>query len=345
MGNVAKTLQTITDRADMKTILNRGSAPAEVACVSRKVLSWWSYDLYSRKLGPATEGTELDLAALLSALVDRGAVIVLPTYKTSTPRTQKAGEHVISASQRHGKLTAVLSNQDTFKFSVRIFDANVITTDSVGKHRTFNITNEDGDWYDGWTDLQFIPTAKENDFLVDQFTEQASIAFKHFVAKGRWTSFFGQYYIIAKTLEQRLVEQNAYWRKAIKDMQEEGIRHPKQGSSTRDKGQSKTVSCFRAEVDVPFYGEFNKISETEELRVASRLLEKLRFLIRATEYAYWCKAYTLGVRDDIFPAWLQNVAWEDYKKPRSRTVWQRLKLSNDVALRMRVYDKKITVKA
>ena len=263
---IAKTLQTITEKPEMKTILDRRSTPGDVAAVCDKVLSWWSYDLYTRKLGPATEkGTELDLAAFLSALVDRGAVVILPTYRASTPRTKTEGEHVVSAEQRHGKLTAMLANQETFKFSVRIFDANVITTDSVGKHRTFNITNELGGWHDGWTDLRFLPTAEENSFLTEQFNKQASVAFKHFVAEGRWTSFYGQFFLIAKALEQRLVEENAYWRKVIKDMLQEGIRYPSNGDGKRErhvtvteKGQSKTVTCFQAEVDVPFHGEFGR---------------------------------------------------------------------------------------
>ena len=390
---VAKTIETITEKPEMKTILDRRSTAGDIAAVCDNVLGWWSYDLYTRKLGPASdEGTELDLAALLSALVDRGAVVILPTYKASTPRTKTEGEHVVSAEQRHGKLTAVLANTETFKFSVRIFDANVVTTDSVGKHRTFNITNERGAWYDGWTDLQFLPTAKENSFLTEQFTEQAGVAFKHFVAKGRWTSFFGQYYIIAKALVQRLVEENAYWRSAIKDMLQEGIRHPGHGGASlrstgrwyhargvkrarrgavTEAGQKKTVTCFEAEVDVPFQNEYGKVVENEatlvaletHLRSRTQMLERLRFLTRATEFAYdrqiEAKAFAAGlpglpgrhlhVVEDwwpgtAFPSWLQGVAWEDYKKPRSKTVWQRLELTDEVALRMRLVDRKITVK-
>ena len=78
---------------------------------------------------------------------------------------------------------------------------------------------------------------------------------------------------------------------------------------------------------------------TDGLRMRTQTLEKLRFLIRATEFAF--DKYG---RNRAFPTWLQGVAWEDYKKPRSKTVWKRLELTSDVALRMRNVDRKITVK-
>lgn len=369
---IAATLANITENQHMKLILDRRTPHSDLMLAIGRVFGDWSYDLYQRKPGPAYKdgvftGTDLDLAALLSALCDRGAVVILPKYKASTPRTHVEGEHVVSAEQRHGKLTAVLSNQETFKFSVRIYDANVVTTDSVGKHRTFNITDVDGSWYDGWTDLQFIPTAKENDFMSenDLFAEQAEVAFKNFIHPNRWTSFFGQYYIMAKALEQRLSEENTYWRKAIKDMLQEGIRYKGTGKqrsrhvATTEKGTSKTVTCFEAEVDVPFHGEFARVVENEDsletltklLRDRTQILERLRFLIRATEFAYDKRLRTAkdSLRADwwpgeSFPTWLQGVSWEEYKKPRSKIVWQRLELSDDVALLMRLVDRKVTVK-
>jgi hypothetical protein len=362
MTKIAKTLTDVTNQPAMQVILDRRSSPGDIMAVSQEMLDAWKYDLYTRKPGPAYKdgtfvGTDLDLAALLYALVDRGAVVILPKYKSRTPATHTEGVHVVDPENRYGKIMGLVSNQSTFNFSVRILDAKVITTDSVGKPRTYNITDENGDWYEGWEKLNFLPTAAENDFMTtnELFAEQAHIAFKNFVAPGRWTSFFGQYYLMAKTMEARLVEENAYWRAAIRDMLNEGIRYPSRGGrpidkplTVTEKGQSKVVKSFQVEVDVPWMGQYPRIVENEEtlvsltqgLRDRERTLEQVRFLVRVTEFAYYKKLQS----GESFPTWVQDAAWEDFKKPRSKTVWQRLTLSDEVALRRRVWDKKIVVK-
>ncbi len=73
--------------------------------------------------------------------------------------------HPTSSKNRNGKITNLTSNKDLFSFGVRIEDENVETDEKIGDFRTFNLTDYAGEWYDGWSSIQFSPTAKENSFL------------------------------------------------------------------------------------------------------------------------------------------------------------------------------------
>lgn len=369
---VAGTLTSVLDDKLMQAILDRRTSDSEILEISQEVLGFWDYDLFKRKPGPAYRegvfvGTDLDLACFLYALSDRGAVIELPVYKSLRPKTRTEGERVVSKQHRHGKIMGLVSNKDTFIFSVKILDANVVTTSEVGAPRNFAITKFDGDWYEGWHVIIFDPTAKENDFLTknDLWTGNRVI-FKNFVHPNRWTSFYGQYYLKTKALMQRLRDQNQFDRVLVKEMQNCGVKFPSSGKgappyagrkTTKEKGSSIKVAAFEVEVDLPFQGEFvgceftptNLARLSDRIREYSRIVTKLQFMTRATELAFYNRCKN---SEEPMPAWIRNATWQrGYTEKGKRTAWDRLVLFQPavgelgVSIRKRLYEKSEEVAA
>ena len=165
---VASTLKTMMESKIMKCILDRGCKIEDVASIA---VGWWGYDLMSRKPSAAYDqygvfqGTDLDLACFMYELAGRSAVINIPHYEAQTQTKARTDQKLKSTANRHGELINVLANKDFFSFNIRIIDQNVIGEDKVGDFRTFSLTNKDGSWYDGWKTLDFLPSAKENDFI------------------------------------------------------------------------------------------------------------------------------------------------------------------------------------
>lgn len=372
MKIVARTLEALVTSDTMSRILDR-SAPVDDLIPS--VLSHWSYDLYSRKPAAALlengalTATDLDLACFLSALVERSAVINLPTYERRRAQTVRAGERVLSADNRHGKVMSLSANKEVFSFSVRIQDMNVIQTDevmgdSVGAPRNFMLVDIDGSWHDGWSRIQFMPTAKENTFLSDRklWTDNV-VYFKNFVHPNRWISFYGSPYFLTKVLIDRLEEETKFYRAEEKKLLAAGVRWPPRDgandsggpkewpTSTRGDYSTIKVDAFECEADAPFIKFFPALEMSTEAMVANSkrvreltytLLPQLRFAARATELAY----YKAGAKDHAFPHWIQGAEWDtDYVQKGKRTVWNRLVLKQvypwqlGFALRYRVYSK------
>lgn len=362
---VANTLKRILDHKLMKTMLDKGS---NIDTTVEEVLAFWNFDLYSRKPGPAYkngvfEGTDLDMAAFLYALVDRGAVINLPEYKAAGPSRVKEGQVLTSKENRHGPLLGLVANKDVFKFSVKVKDMNVMTSESVGDYRTFSLTGPDGNWYDGWKQIDFMPSANENNFINDNklwFGNQ--IVFKNFIHPNRWTSFYGQYYFLTKAMMERLSDEASYYKAVVKEMLAAGIDYPesdkKESVTTYPVGGSakEKVEAFEVEIDIPeFTGEYAPIEHNQEnlvkySRLANdyiyKIIPKLRFMTRATEFAL--KQHG----DDTTPSWMNDVKWErDYVQKGKRKKWDRLVLfqpapgQTGVALRKRVFEKSIAVSA
>lgn len=357
---VAKTLKTILDNPIMLDIMDKSKDMTETI---KEVSSWWKYDLFSRKPGPAYDedgvfvGTDLDLACFLYELADRNAVINIPTYKSLRKTRIKEGQSVVSKDNRHGSLLGLNSNKNTFIFSVRIKDMNVMTTDSVGDYRNFSLTDMSGEWYDGWKKIEFLPTAKENTFLNEsKILEGNHITFKNFSHPNRWTSFFGQYYFITKCLIDRLTEEASYYNSEVKKMLEAGIQYPPTEAPTEwpkqesEKGKSIKVKAFNVEIDIPEndstfpvyeYNQENLVKLTKlRKEYVYKTIPKLRFATRATELSYY------NQRSDVLPHWLEDVKWEnDYVVPGKRTKWQRLVLfqpgvgERGVAIRKREFEK------
>lgn len=361
---VAKTLKSISSNPIVSVILDK---TADIRPVIEKVQKYWGYDLFSRTPGAAYRdgvfvGTDLDLAAFLYALIGREAAINIPRYKSMREKNFKSSEIVTSKENRHGHLVSLVSNKETFIFSIRIRDMNIMNAAGVGDYRTFSLTGFDGTWYDGWDTLQFIPSAKENDFLkkTDILTD-GSIVFSNFIHPNRWTSMYGQYYFITKLLIDRLTAESSHYFSEIKRMIAEGVEYPEAEAPTvwespDKKGETKSikVQAFNAEVDYPADGsEFPVYENTQENLVMLTKKRKdfvykttphLRFMTRATEQAFATHINTRGL--DSMPSWLKDVKWEEgYKQKGKRTLWNRLVYfqpgvgETGVALRFRQYEK------
>lgn len=358
---IAKTLLNVLEHPIMMGIMDRQFDP-DVLIDDTK--GWWGFDLYTRKPGPALKdgifvGTDLDLACFLSTIADRGAVINIPEYKSMRPRSIRQGERVVSRDNRHGPIMSLSANKDLFSFSIKIKDANVITTDEVGKPRNFTITDPSGDWYSGWNRLEWDPSKKENTFLTEnELWTDNRVVFKNFVHPNRWTSFYGHHYFITKALIARLKEQSSNYYQQIKRMLDEGIRYPETGDgakkkwppTSREEGKSVKFRALEVEIDIPEYAnEYPEFASTQDnLVVLSntrnnwvyRIIPNLSFAVRCTELAFF--KYGAG----RMPGWLANVDWEeDFKLPGKRIKWDRLKIMQpcvgefSVAIRKRVREK------
>ena len=368
MKTVAKTILDMTSGDTLSAILDYSQS---VGAIAETLLEHWSYDLYARKPGPAyfENGvfvpTDLDLACFMSALVDRGAVINLPTYEGRRPKVTREGERVLSARNRHGKVLGLSANKEVFSFSTRIEDMNVVSQDAagqdkVGAFRSFMLVDIDGSWHEGWSKIEFMPTAQENDFLKDKELWTAStVFFKNFVHPNRWISFYGQYYFLTKALIARLEMENEHKREQEKTLLASGLSFPTSGDgakqewpkSTQGGSVAEKVQAFACEVDVPWTGTLRPLERTVEALVANAkrikllqygILPRLRFAVRATELAF----VRAGMKEHPMPSWMQGAKWEeDYVVPGKRNKWNRLvhvqKRPGQIgfALRYRVYEK------
>jgi len=369
MKKIAGTLVNVLNTDEMQLIIDKGQS---VKPVIERLTDYWSYDLFTRKPGAAYTddgifvGTDLDLAAFLFALAERGAVINIPQYKSRRPAQIAEGQTVVSKDNRHGKILGLSANKENFSFSIRINDANVMTTDSVGDFRNFMLVDIDGKWYDGWKAVEFVPNAKENDFLTNNSLWSGnSVVFKNFVHPNRWVSLYGQYYFITKALIDRLTEEAKFLKDTAEMMRKRGVKIGGGGAEKKEwpkktvvgKGESIKIKAFEAEVDHPdITGEFvvSKLFSEKDQSLLLKAVEdtarsytysiipKLRFAARATEYAFF-----LNSNDgEKMPAWIQNAKWErGYILPGKKKIWNRLVIARGIALRYRVFDKSEIVAA
>jgi hypothetical protein len=339
--HVAQTLMNVNIHPVTLDVMDRGIEDLFPAIT--EVQSWWGYDLFKRKPGPAyydetgkLQLTNLDMVCFLWELSKRNAIINIPEYKSRRASKVKKGQKVISDKNRNGIITSLQSNQTFFSFSVKIKDMNIISENSVGDYRSFMLTDLDGSWYDGWKTIQFSPTLKENQWLYENklFTEN-TIYFKNFIAPSRWTSFFGHHYFITKLMIERLEEEASWCRVAYKNMLKDGIKFPKGDGpvayeyGAKAKGVRKTFSAFEVKLQhTPFTGEYKGLNSNQKnmmelygkQKMYSRILAKLRFMARASEYAHYKNS-------DSFPSWLKNTNWEkDYVEKGKRIKWERLVL-------------------
>ena len=338
---VADSLTSILDCDMAKCILDRSCL---MNTATAEALSWWDLDLQTRKPSPAYDeygifkGTDLDLACFLYALAGRGAMINIPEYKSHTQTRVREDQVLKSKDNRHGELLSVLANKDFFKFNIRIMDQNVIGEDKIGDYRTFSLTKHDGEWSDDWKSIQFEPTLKENRFITEnKLWSGQKIVFKHLIHPYRWTSFFGRHYVLSKMLIERLEDECKFLNEEKKRLIEAGIKFPDPEApvshtySTQGDKKSVKYEGFQAKIFIPesqIKGEYQRVDETQDSLVYvhqlrkeyNKIIERLRFMTRASEYAHFKKP-------DAFPVWLKNVKWESgFREPGKRTDWDRLKL-------------------
>lgn len=369
--HVAQSLMGILDNKVVQIILDRSR---DIFPTIIEVESYWEYNLFDRKPGPAYiigdngdtvfQGTDLDLATFLMELTKRNSVINLPEYKQKRPASIKKGQVKVSDKNRHGEITSLTSNKDVFTFGVRINDTNIIGSvgdgkNYIGDYRTFLMTDFDGSLYKGWKNIEFLPSEKQNKFIYDtKILSDNTIYFKNFVSPSKWISFYGKYYFITKLLITRLKEESKYYDSLIKDMLDNGIKYPLREpsirsqipSAKRESGQSIKVQAMEVELDVPEndsrYRKYDLVNYTSDLLVRLsnkkrdinyKIIPRLQFTTRSIELA----VYNFGFNK--FPSWLKNVSWEDYKI--KRTMWKRLKLvqpvpfQRSISIRYRIYKK------
>lgn len=367
LKKVAKSLKSTATDPVVKKIVDRSF---DIEEITEQILGMWKFDLFSRKPGRAYNedgiliGTDLDLAVLLYTLQDRKAVVKFPNYKGMGAKTKTEGIHKFSDSS-YGPMLGLTSNKDFFKFSVRIKDMTLVSSDEVGQYRTFSVTRHDGKWYDGWNGIEFLPDAKENDFIVkSKIFADNKICFKNFVHPNRWLSFYGKPYFMTKLLIQRLEEECKNLHGQAKRMATDGFKLPDSETTFYPKsttvGETKSIKvmAFNAEIDFPDNGsEYPVFESNEENLIAvikkrkhllNTVLPSLRFITRVTENAFMNHIDTIGL--NAMPAWLKNATWEEgYREKGKRTDWNRLVLYQPavgelgVSLRFRQYLKSVKV--
>lgn len=336
MKHIAKTLTGVFNTPDMIAIMDRGSQPDYDT-----ILASWKPDLFARKPAPALnwegeyKGTDLDLATFLMALADRGAIIKIPQYKSMRESTIKEGQALSSKENRHGKIIGLVANQDLFSFGLKMIDHNVWSTDSVGDFRNFNVIDFDGTWYDGWHSIEFMPNAKENDFIQQYaISVGGTITFSNFVHPTRRYGVFSQSYFIAKAAIQRIDEEAKYLAQVIADMLASGLKYPATGnekpkewpkSTTIKDGKSVKIDAHKFELDLGgFKNEYPAIGFTVDNLVAitkrrkwlvNTIKPQLTFVTRTTEYAY------IKYAPKDLPHWIKNAKWETgYIEPPSKAI-------------------------
>ena len=338
------------------------------ACCGR-VADTWKYDLATRKSGTAYQDedgkwtTSLDLAAFLSALADRRAVITLPAYKSRRAATRKEGEVVVSKENRHGRIVRLTSNQDVWSFNVLIEDANVITTGSVGAPRNFMLQDLDGTWHDGWKVVELLPHTDEEKKL---FASTNKVAFEYLVHPNRWTSVYSRPYLLAKVAIMRLADQQRFLRAERKRLYTDRGEEKKEWPKSEKVGEDKPIEVWAANFVVDgleFRGEYTPYPTTQEaleeigllLARIDQLITQLRFHARASEFAFWRYCVQEGLQDDQILPWLQGDAQASLKapswapdatwtcgfkeSPKARTYWATLDRDGGLKLRWRAWRK------
>jgi len=193
--------------------------------------------------------------------------------------------------------------------------------------------------YKGWRELRFVPTIKENQFILEnEICSDNKVVFKNFIHPNRWISLFGHYYVVTKIVLERIDEELKFLNKEIKRLRKAGIRlskTPQMFIPEREYkyGETKSVKfpAYEFKIYLPEklkVNDFPKFEETKESlrlayqkrRILDRYRRKLQFMVRATEFAHI-------KRPDLFPSWIKGTQWEpDFVKKGKRTKWHRLKL-------------------
>jgi hypothetical protein len=355
LARIAKTLANFNDDPLVERMLDRSS---DLRITLPSVLNFWKWDLFSRKAGLAYDGsTTLDMAVVLCELKNRDAIIDLHKYESFSANPYRADQKVDHRKKRFGKLLSLVSNQKTFKFSVRVYDENVVNEDgSKGDFRTFNITDFDGEFSESWKNITFDETAEENAYLEKaDVVNNHTIEFNDFISPNRWTSFYGCAYWKSKLMIKRLQVQIKHLKAEEKRLVAEGIQPyaPASFPTFPPKAETKgiKVECFEADMDMvaDFHGDFitysisdDSMTEIHDMKkMLNSSLEYLRFVTRATEFAFF-EYGGVKTANILFPAWIEGVKWEVEKI--KRTEWMMLHVSSHLTFRFRTYMKKENVK-
>jgi len=345
----------------------------DVRAVANRLLDSWSFDLDSRKPGiayvdPAGDPvTNLDLACLLSRLVEHRVVLNIPEYKTRRAATLTEGEYIPSKDNRHGRAMGLSANQEVFSFSILIEDMNIMKSDgTIGAPRYFMIQDVTGEWYEGWHSLELVQTGIEPELLKKLANATNTIKFQHFINPNRWPSFYGSPHLLALAADARLKDQMSFLRKEIKRLRDtleiESAPYPKR----HKVGKEKKISVWAMETALDGFeltGEYAPFETSQEghdqavsLDKRLRFLQKaIRFQYRATHWAFFKHALQKNVPEKklldwlsgnepgepLKASWVKDKTWETgWKESKSKQkLWARMPMRDGLALRFRVRQK------
>lgn len=354
---------------DMKSNVTRRNVQILDDC--EEFIKDWGCDLESRKprkyVDVDGEHTEIDLFCLLLELARRKSIINIPTYLRSLPKEAvQEGMYVVSRKNRHGPVLNVISNKNHFAVSVLINDMNVITPTEVGYYRTFMLSGPDGKIREGWDTLEIL-TANEG--IPDK------IAISNVVHPGRWTSFYGEPYLLGKLYVDRLADEEKWYKKIVANLKKKHAvptESPQRYYRSTTVKESVIVTGFEAEVDgAPIVGEYPTCEDSPQgfedackrLKTVRRLHKTMKFLCRGTEKAFYDHAVLSKLESTArVQAWLRGevkgavsvpgwvswpVVWEQgYKESnRHRKLWARQELRNGMALRWRAWEQEEQIAA
>ncbi len=332
MKKVPEKLKNILKEPFVKTLINR-SQDVDYETLVKSLIP----DIFSKN--PTTvcdaegnyTGTTLDLQSAMYNFMSRNAVINISKYHAMRGTVLKDGQHLVSKENRHGKVVGLSCAKDLWSFGMRIVDVNIMKFDDTGDFRVFNVVGVDGEWYEGWERIEFMPTAKENEFFI-KLASNGKITFNNFIAPQRRFNIFSSNYFVIKIALARLEDEIQYLGGLIKLMNDKGIVLPpeekKEWPETTKLGNEKKIKIKSVtyEVDIPpLVGEYAMMPLNQDTLVevvkrkkwlTYKIKSQLQFYIRGEEYANFRYANP----DKPFPHWMKGVEWKEYKSPKKFTV-------------------------
>ena len=362
-----KIAETVKDIARMKneyarTIMDRTQTIDEEfigAIIAQGIMSY-----EGRNPRPALDEngdfqcTDLDLLSFLMPIAARGAVIEIPRYRNRRRIVKRQGERKIGSNQ-FGPITGMVSNKDVFSFSVRIHDKTIVVKDpqtgeeEIGAFRSYTVVDCDGYWCNGWDRIVWDPSAEENEFLSrNKLWTGNTVYFKNYVHPNRWQSVYGAPHLLKKMLVARLDDEARFYRAEVKRLLDAKIAFPvgekKPFRPTVATGEAEKieVETMDMQLAIPAFSvQHESVPLTQEGLLSAHRRQKLltyswkpavQFGVRANEAAFMCYGLDGGVK---IAHWMDGRTFEPWKKTPRSAEFNRMVLSNDMALMYRLKTK------
>lgn len=309
---IATTLRDIMGDPIVAQVMDKGQ---RVNNLVDRLEADWRVDLEHRRPAPVyletpdgmpiVQTTDLDLFTVMMSLAQGRRVINIPHYDRQDVTSLRSDQFVISNENRHGQVKRLVSNRETHNFCVMIQDYNVLqVTDGrqrVGAPRDFTIVNDAGEFYEGWSSLNWFSSPEEDAFLQEHnlVPFKDSIDFQYFVHPALALSFFGRRYLRSKMLARRLDIQRKYYYDEAEQLMEEGIHLPA-GEGTKPisskEGKTRPVKVVNLEAKLhapdlsgkwPVFGIDYKKGEKKKFVRYERKPRDRRELVKILRYDLW----------------------------------------------------------
>jgi len=315
--------------------------------------------------------SNLDMSTLLMILRYRNCDISIPYYKSTTVTRVNKNE-IVTDSERKGKILSLVSNKDTFKFSVLIADESYSEKKFDGTMTNFvpknySITGVDGNFHENWSEFKFDINNKEKDYFSD-ILDNSTIHCKKFVNPQLAQAFYSEYYRILKTLDDRLDAERKYitnikqtYIPKCKTLPNSEFTNADTSKKVVDESakqfESVKTLCFETKIsNLPEHYNFNYIvvnnrtpeqivSECEDLLDGLLGVKgEIRFLYRLIECAF---SKVNPYKEDMKPSDFQkynrcDCKWNEQtvRLPKGRIDWFEL-MFKDYSILVRYYYKSI----